>query len=198
MLIYKNISLCRMTKRNAHAPAQTMITNLARQHTNFYLRTDRNKNKNDSQQRAVSVYSATGRRIHMRNSGPSFEGAPTTRTKKSLAICISPDRAPDSHTSVQPGSGQPFPAASPHSVSRSRELFLKKPIYRPFPAIDRGKTSQHGRHSATPRGQPAPAVAQRLRGRDRLITGGPHCGAEGTGSAGFSTNLKCNNRVVKR
>jgi len=145
------------------AASQARNTVQHRQHTNFYLRMLRNTNKTYSQlervrsARTAVAESALGIRV--------LWSKGSDKKKKSLSrSAYSPDRAPDSHTSVQPGPGQPFSAGSRLFVARQRDRGFTTPAHRFFSTSWNGlRKAGLGPAPALPGESPSSAIARHRR-----------------------------------
>jgi hypothetical protein len=117
------------------AATQTMLPHSTQRHESFYLRIDRNKNKNESQLMAVLGRSPHGCAGTSGIRAPRL-GALRQQEQKSLSrSAYSPDRAPDSHTSVQPGSGHPFSADLVQLPAPMRRPVQGNPAHRHVPTL---------------------------------------------------------------
>jgi len=167
--------------------------------TNFYLRMLLNTNKNESQLSFGLRQRIASRLGDFSIRNPWTQGRRQQEQKSLSRSAFSPDRAPDSHTSVQPGPGHHFPGRHFYGLANfSRYRAHSAPNV--SPAV--GATAL----PPTSPGDTTPAVRSTVRERARnnpQSRAGPSrrrhrtCVQKGTVSAGIRRTPKCNDRVVK-
>jgi len=94
--------------RGRPGQARRLFERQLAQSTNFHLRAPRNTNKNESQLSLGLRQTRSSRLGDFSIRNPWTQGRRQQEQKSLSRSAFSPDRAPDSHTSVQPGPGHHF------------------------------------------------------------------------------------------